>query len=45
LPKTKNLEEVIAAKPTADFDARVLQGAQSAERFIKWLYAELKTEH
>jgi cyclase len=38
----KTLEEVIAAKPTADFDERVPQGAQSADRFIKWLYAEIK---
>jgi cyclase len=39
----KTLEEVIAAKPTADFDAQVPQGAQSSERFVKWLYAEVKT--
>jgi cyclase len=38
----KSLEEATAAKPTADFDARVPQGAQSADRFVKWLYAELK---
>ncbi len=38
----KTLEEAIAAKPTADLDAGVPQGAQSAERFVKWLYAELK---
>jgi glyoxylase-like metal-dependent hydrolase (beta-lactamase superfamily II) len=38
----KSVEEVIAARPTADFDARVPQGAQSSERFLKWLYADLK---
>jgi len=38
----KALDEVIAAKPTAPFDAQVPQGAQSAERFIKWLYTEVK---
>lgn len=41
----KSLDEVIAAKPTADFDARVPQSAQTSERFIKWLYAELKANH
>ena len=40
----KTLEEVIAAKPTADFDGQVSQGAQSSERFIKWLYAEVKAQ-
>jgi glyoxylase-like metal-dependent hydrolase (beta-lactamase superfamily II) len=43
--QNKSVEEVIAAKPTADFDARVPQGAQSVERFIKWLYAEIKAGH
>ncbi|HIV70084.1 MAG TPA: MBL fold metallo-hydrolase [Candidatus Aquabacterium excrementipullorum] len=38
----KTLDEVIAAKPTAEFDAQVPQAAQSAERFVRWLYAELK---
>jgi cyclase len=40
----KTLEEVIAAKPTEDFDAQVPQGAQSAERFIKWVYTDLKAQ-
>jgi glyoxylase-like metal-dependent hydrolase (beta-lactamase superfamily II) len=40
--QNKTLEEVIAAKITADTDAQVPQGAQNAERFIKWLYAEVK---
>jgi len=38
----KSLEETIAAKPTAEFDAKVPQAEQTAERFIKWLYAEVK---
>jgi glyoxylase-like metal-dependent hydrolase (beta-lactamase superfamily II) len=38
----KSVEEVLAAKPTAAWDAQVPNGAQSAERFVRWLYAELK---
>jgi len=40
----KSLEEVIAAKPTASFDAQVPvpQGAETAEQFIWWLYLEVK---
>jgi len=45
IAQNKTLEEVIAAKPTAEFDARVPQGPQTSERFLKWLYAELKTAH
>jgi cyclase len=41
----KTLEEVIAAGPTADFDAQVPQGTQSSERFLTWLYAEVKAGH
>jgi cyclase len=42
----KSLEEVIAAKPTASFDTQVPLSAQTAERFIGWLYAEVKvTQH
>jgi cyclase len=41
----KSLEEVIAAKPTVEFDANVVQSAQTAERFVKWVYAELKAGH
>jgi cyclase len=40
----KTLDEVIAAKPTADFDAQVPQGAQSADRFIKWVYTDLEAQ-
>lgn len=38
----KTVEEVLAAKPTTEFDAQVPQGDQNVERFIRWLYAELK---
>jgi glyoxylase-like metal-dependent hydrolase (beta-lactamase superfamily II) len=38
----KSVEEVVAEKPTAPFDAAVPQAAQSSERFVKWVYAELK---
>jgi glyoxylase-like metal-dependent hydrolase (beta-lactamase superfamily II) len=37
----KTLDEVVAAKPTAEWDARVPQGAQTADRFVKWVYAEV----
>jgi cyclase len=40
----KTLPEVIAAKPTADFDARVPQGAQTADRFVKWVYTEVQAD-
>ncbi len=43
--QNKTLEEVIAAKPTAEFDAQVPQGPQTAERLLTWLYAELKAVH
>ena len=38
----RSVEEVIAARPTAEFDDRVPQGAQTSERFLRWLYADLK---
>jgi glyoxylase-like metal-dependent hydrolase (beta-lactamase superfamily II) len=38
----KSFEEVLAAKPTASFDAQVPQSAQTTERFIRWLYLEVK---
>ena len=38
----KSLEGGIAARPTAGFDARVPQSAQTAERFIKWVCTEVK---
>ncbi len=38
----KTAEEVLAAHPTADYDAKVPQAAQTTERFVGQLYAELK---
>jgi cyclase len=40
----KTLADVIAAKPTADFDARVPQGAQTADRFVTWVYTEVQAD-
>jgi hypothetical protein len=37
----QSLEQVLAARPTAQFDAVVPQGAQSSERFVRGLYAEV----
>jgi len=38
----KTPEEVVAAKPTSEYDARVPQAAQTSDRFVGQLYAELK---
>src|SRR6478736_4574383 len=38
----KTQEQVVAAKPTADFDAKVQQPGTTGERFVGQLYAELK---
>ena len=38
----KTAEEVLAAHPTADYDAKIPMVAQTADRFIGQLYAELK---
>ena len=38
----KTLEEVVAAKPTADYDAKVPQPGTTGERFIGQFYAEIK---
>jgi cyclase len=38
----KTLQEVMAAKPTADFDAKVPQSDTTIERFVTQVYAELK---
>jgi glyoxylase-like metal-dependent hydrolase (beta-lactamase superfamily II) len=38
----KTQQEVLAAKPTGDYDAKVPQAAQTAERFVNQLYAEIK---
>jgi cyclase len=37
-----SVEDVLAAKPTAEFDANVPQAEQTAEQFVRWLYTELK---
>jgi len=39
----KTVEEVIAAKPTAEFDARIPTAETTSERFIRQVYTELKT--
>lgn len=39
----KSLEEVIAAKPTASFDAQVPESARTADEFIQWVYAAVKS--
>ena len=39
------VEEVLAAKPTADYDANVSQGEPTSEQFVRWLYTELKAGH
>ena len=38
----KTQEQVVAAKPTSDFDAKVQQPGTTGERFVGQLYAELK---
>jgi glyoxylase-like metal-dependent hydrolase (beta-lactamase superfamily II) len=41
----KSIDDVVAAKLTADSDAQVPQGAQTAERFVRWVYVEVKAGH
>ena len=38
----KTQEETVAAKPTSEYDARVPQAAQTSDRFVGQLYAEIK---
>jgi hypothetical protein len=38
----KTQEEVVAAKPTSDYDARVPGVGTTGDRFLGQLYAELK---
>ena len=38
----KTQEQVVAAKPTADYEAKVQQAGTTADRFVGQLYAELK---
>jgi len=42
LAQGKTEDEVVAAKVTADFDARIQQPGTTAERFVRQVYAELK---
>lgn len=35
------VDQVLAAKLTADSEASIPQGAQTAEQFVRWLYTEL----
>jgi len=37
----KTAQDIIAAKPTADYDSKIEQAAMTSERFINQLYAEL----
>jgi len=38
----KTVEEVLAAKPTSDYDAIVPNSSTTSERFVRQVYAELK---
>jgi glyoxylase-like metal-dependent hydrolase (beta-lactamase superfamily II) len=38
----KSQDEVLAAKPTADYDSKVPNSADTTQRFVTQLYAELK---
>jgi glyoxylase-like metal-dependent hydrolase (beta-lactamase superfamily II) len=38
----KSQDEVLAAKPTADFDAKVPNSAETTQRFVTQVYQELK---
>jgi cyclase len=38
----QSIEQVLAAKFTADSEATVAQGRETAEQFVRWLYAEVK---
>jgi len=40
----KTQDEVIAAHPTSDYDAQVAGGKQNADRLLRQIYAEIKTE-
>lgn len=37
----KSLDEVVAMHPTAPYDAQVPQAAETADRFVRWVYAEV----
>jgi cyclase len=42
LGQNKSLEEILAAKPTAEFDAQVPKGVQTADEFVTWMVEALK---
>jgi cyclase len=44
LAQNKSLEEIIAAKPTAEFDAQTPRGAQTADEFVTWIYQALRSD-
>ena len=41
IKKGQTQEQIVASKPTADYDAKVPQPGTTGERFIGQLYAEL----
>ncbi len=41
----QSVEQVLAAKLTADSEATVPQGRETAEQFVRWLHAEVKAGH
>jgi len=41
IAKGMTVDQVLAAKLTADSEASIPQGAQTAEQFVRWLYAEI----
>jgi cyclase len=42
----QTLDQIIAAKPVAEFDAKVAGGTpQTAERFVRWVHAEVVANH
>jgi cyclase len=50
IEQNKTLEQILAAKPTAEFDARVRGDPSAApfvtgDEFVGWLYKELKARH
>lgn len=45
MAQNKSLEEVIAAKPTAEYDSEVPRGAETADEFVTWLYQALQHDY
>jgi cyclase len=43
IQESKTVEQIVASKPTADLDQKVGNAAQSADRFVQQVYAELRT--